>query len=54
MRKIVTAAALAVLATGSAAQAFEVYTDYTFSKEVWNVTMVKVNQNPGSTTFSRG
>ena len=45
MRKTVTTAALAVLATGSAAQAFEVYTDYTFSKEVWNVTMVKVNPN---------
>lgn len=45
MRKTMTAAALAVLVSGSAAQAFEVYTDYTFSKEVWNVTMVKVNPN---------
>lgn len=27
------------------AQAYEVYTDYTYSKEVWNVTMVKVNPN---------
>jgi hypothetical protein len=45
MRKTITAAALAVLASGSAAQAFEVYTDYTISKEVWNVTMVKVNPN---------
>ena len=26
-------------------QAFEVYTDYAPSKEVWNVTMVRVNPN---------
>ncbi len=39
------AAAAAALACSSASQAFEVYTDYTPSKEVWNVTMVKVNPN---------
>jgi len=44
MKKIVTVAAVALLA-GTTAQAFDVYTDYTFSKEVWNVTMVKVNPN---------
>jgi hypothetical protein len=44
MKKIVTVAAVALLA-GTSAQAFDVYTDYTFSKEVWNVTMVKVNPN---------
>lgn len=44
-KKLIAAASVAVLAAGSAAQAFEVYTDYTLSKEVWNVTMVKVNPN---------
>ncbi|HEY7753266.1 MAG TPA: hypothetical protein VH856_05580 [Steroidobacteraceae bacterium] len=45
MKKLVMAAAAVALAGGAAAQAFDVYTDYTFSKEVWNVTMVKVNPN---------
>jgi hypothetical protein len=45
MKKLVMAAAAAALAGGASAQAFDVYTDYTFSKEVWNVTMVKVNPN---------
>ncbi|MBX3703580.1 MAG: hypothetical protein KF822_07395 [Steroidobacteraceae bacterium] len=45
MKKTITAAAVAILATGAAAQAFEVYTDYTPTKEIWNVTMVKVNPN---------
>lgn len=44
-KKLIAAATVAALAAGSAAQAFEVYTDYTLSKEVWNVTMVKVNPN---------
>jgi hypothetical protein len=45
MKFLCTAAAVAALACSSAAQAFEIYTDYTPSKEVWNVTMVKVNPN---------
>ncbi|HEU0225946.1 MAG TPA: hypothetical protein VFR29_10960 [Steroidobacteraceae bacterium] len=44
MKKIVTVAAATMLA-GASAQAFEVYTDYTPTKEVWNVTLVKVNPN---------
>ncbi|HXV40212.1 MAG TPA: hypothetical protein VD701_04530 [Steroidobacteraceae bacterium] len=44
MQKFVTVAAAALLA-GASAQAFEVYTDYTPTKEVWNVTMVKVSPN---------
>ncbi len=45
MKKIGYAAAAAGLMLASTAQAFEVYTDYTPSKEVWDVTMVKVNPN---------
>ncbi len=45
MRKFAVAAAAAGLMLASSAQAFEAYTDYTPSKEVWNVTMVKVNPN---------
>jgi hypothetical protein len=39
------AASAAGLALASGAQAFEVFTDYTPSKEIWNVTFVKVNPN---------
>ncbi len=45
MKRFTIAAAAAALTLASAAQAFEAYTDYTPSKEVWNVTMVKVNPN---------
>ena len=45
MRKLAYAAAAAGLMLASSAQAFEAYTDYTPSKEVWDVTMVKVNPN---------
>ena len=45
MRTISIAAAAATFALAGSAQAFEAYTDYTPSKEVWNVTMVKVNPN---------
>ena len=45
MRKFTIAAAAATLVLASSAQAFEAYTDYTPSKEVWDVTMVKVNPN---------
>jgi len=45
MRNLSIAAAAATLVLASTAQAFEVYTDYTPSKEVWDVTMVKVNPN---------
>jgi hypothetical protein len=45
MRKFAYAAAAAGLMLASSAQAFEAYTDYTPSKEVWDVTMVKVNPN---------
>ncbi|MGQ0383542.1 MAG: hypothetical protein ACT4UP_02475 [Gammaproteobacteria bacterium] len=44
-KKMISAAVAAMLAGGVAAQAFEVYTDYTPTKEVWNVTMIKVNPN---------
>lgn len=45
-KKLLTAtAAISLAIGGSAAGAFEAYTDYTFSKEVWNVTMIKVNPN---------
>ena len=40
----ITASAVA-LSWAFNAQAFEVHTDYAPSKEVWNVTMVKVNPN---------
>jgi hypothetical protein len=39
------AAAAAAMTLATSAMAFEAYTDYTPSKEVWNVTMVKVNPN---------
>lgn len=45
MKSLCIAAAAAALACSSASQAFEIYTDYTPSKEVWNVTMVRVNPN---------
>ena len=45
MKCLAIAASAAALALTVNAQAFEVYTDYTPSKEVWNVTMVKVNPN---------
>ena len=45
MKLFAIAASAAALALAANAQAFEVYTDYTPSKEVWNVTMVKVNPN---------
>jgi hypothetical protein len=45
MKKFAVAAAAAALTLASSAQAYEVYTDYTPSKEVWDVTMVKVNPN---------
>jgi hypothetical protein len=45
MKRFAIAASAAALACSVNAQAFEAYTDYTPSKEVWNVTMVKVNPN---------
>jgi hypothetical protein len=45
MRAIYIAAAAAALSLAGTAQAFEVFTDYTPTKEVWNVTMVRVNPN---------
>jgi len=45
MMRFSIAASAAALVFAAQAQAFEVYTDYTPSKEVWNVTMVKVNPN---------
>lgn len=45
MKRISIAVAAAALTLAASAQAFEVYTDYTPSKEVWNVTMVRVNPN---------
>ena len=45
MNKFAFAAAATGLMLASSAQAFEAYTDYAPSKEVWNVTMVKVNPN---------
>lgn len=45
MKRLLIAASAAGLAFASGAQAFEVFTDYTPSKEVWNVTFVKVNPN---------
>lgn len=45
MKRLLIAASAAGLAFASSAQAFEVFTDYTPSKEVWNVTFVKVNPN---------
>jgi len=45
MKRFLIAASAAGLAFSSGAQAFEVFTDYTPSTEVWNVTMVRVNPN---------
>jgi hypothetical protein len=45
MKRLAIAASAAALALAVNAQAFEAYTDYTPSNEVWNVTMVKVNPN---------
>lgn len=45
MKRFAIAASAAALTFAFNAQAFEVFTDYTPSKEVWNVTMVKVNPN---------
>lgn len=45
MKRLSIAATAAALAFAFNAQAFEIFTDYTVSKEVWNVTMVKVNPN---------
>jgi len=45
MKRLLIAASAAGLAFASVCQAFEVYTDYVPSKEVWNVTMVRVNPN---------
>lgn len=45
MKTTVIAAAAATLAFAAQAGAFEVYTDYTPTKELWNVTMVRVNPN---------
>ncbi len=45
MKRLAIAASAAALVFAVGAQAFEAYTDYTPSKEVWNVTMVKVNPN---------
>lgn len=45
MKRFAIAASAAALALTFSAQAFEVYTDYTPSKEVWNVTFVKVKPN---------
>ena len=45
MKRLAIAASAAALTLAVNAQAFEVYTDYTPSKEVWNVTFVKVNPN---------
>ena len=46
MKRLLFAASAAAFAfAASSAQAFEVFTDYTPSKDVWNVTFVKVNPN---------
>lgn len=45
MKRFAIAATAAAMALSFNAQAFEVFTDYTASKEVWNVTLVKVNPN---------
>ncbi|MGQ0429258.1 MAG: hypothetical protein ACT4UQ_04945 [Gammaproteobacteria bacterium] len=44
-KKLMGAAVAAILAGAGAAQAYEAYTDYVPTKEVWNVTFVKVNPN---------
>jgi hypothetical protein len=45
MKGLIAAAATASFALAGSAQAFEAYTDYTPTKEVWNVTMINVNPN---------
>lgn len=45
MKSITFGTAVAAMTLATSAMAFEAYTDYTPSKEVWNVTMVKVNPN---------
>jgi hypothetical protein len=45
MKRLLIAASAAGLAFASTAQAFEVFTDYTPSQDVWNVTFVRVNPN---------
>jgi hypothetical protein len=45
MKRLLIAASAAAFAYASSSQAYEIFTDYTVSKEVWNVTMVKVNPN---------
>jgi hypothetical protein len=45
MKRLLIAASAATYAFATTSQAYEIFTDYTVSKEVWNVTMVKVNPN---------
>ena len=45
MKCLTVAASAAALTLAANAQAYEIYTDYTPSKEVWDVTMVNVNPN---------
>ncbi len=45
MKRIALAVSAAALAIATSAGAFEIFTDYTPSKEVWDVTMVNVNPN---------
>jgi hypothetical protein len=45
MKRIALAASAAAMVLATSAQAYEIYTDYTPSKEVWDVTMVNVNPN---------
>ena len=45
MKRIVIAASAAALTLAVSAQAYEIYTDYAPSREVWDVTMVNVNPN---------
>ncbi len=45
MKRLLVAASAAGSVFASGAQAFEVFTDYTPSSEVWNVTFVRVNPN---------
>ena len=45
MKRLLIAASAAGLVFASSSYAFEVFTDYTPSTEVWNVTFVKVNPN---------
>ncbi len=45
MKRLAIAASAAALTLAVNAQAYEIYTDYTASKEVWDVTMINVNPN---------